>query len=136
LFSLQAFSNGLPHSLTAHCIPSSRGLPYHYVGLCFELYRPVHLLAPFPVCVVIFQTRRFPPSALVFPQHIFFYVSWFASLFALNKCILEVITLLICTAYVGCYRRFGSTVRSHIQGSRSPRRMSGTGGSVVMIRGR
>jgi hypothetical protein len=34
---------------------------------------------------------------------------------------------------VGVYRRFGTTYRPHRQGSGSPRRMSGTGGRVVIL---
>ena len=50
----------------------------------------------------------------------------------LKKCIFEVFTLpRCCTTYVGSYRRFGSTDGPQIQGSRCPRRMSGSGGSVI-----
>jgi hypothetical protein len=54
----------------------------------------------------------------------------------LKKCMFKVSTLpKCCTACFGSYRRFESTDISQIQGSRSPRRMSGNGGSVIRIEG-
>ena len=119
LLPLKAFRNSLPQNLTILSIPCSCGLPYHYV----RLYRPVDLLLPLPSVLVLFQTRRFPPSALVF--HISFYVICFLSLFALRNAYFEVFTLpRCCTAYVGRYERFGSTDGYIIQGWGYQRRMS------------
>ena len=43
-----------------------------------------------------------------------------------------ILTLLGCyAALIGSYRRFGTTSRSHLQGSSSPKRMPGTFGSYI-----